>query len=116
MADAALPVSVTEGPLQFYPIQNRSDGVIGVSFLQKGGVVPPHRHEEHELYMGLEGSCRVTINGKVTDHYSPCVIEIPGDAPHMLEAPRDDFTFFYLFREGPFQKVIYKFDGERPAL
>lgn len=112
----ALPVSVTEGPLQFYPIHNRPTGVIGVSFLQKGGVVASHHHAEHELYLCLQGSCRVTIEGKVKDVYAPAVVEIPGDAQHMLEAPYEDLTFFYMFREGPFEKVIYHFEGERPAL
>lgn len=62
------------------------------------------------------GSCRVTIEGKVKDVYAPAVVEIPGDAQHMLEAPYEDLTFFYMFREGPFEKVIYHFEGERPAL
>ena len=110
----ALPSTCTEGPLKYHAIINRISGVVGVSFLEKGGILPSHRHQEPELYMVIQGSGRMTLNGISTTVRSPSLVHIPGNAQHMWEATEEDNVFIYLFKDGPYENVIYNFDEAKP--
>jgi mannose-6-phosphate isomerase-like protein (cupin superfamily) len=74
-----------------------------------GGVLP-HRHAEPEIYLILEGTGILTIDGKDSIVTKGSVVFIPGNAWHVLRnEAKEDLKLFYVFPTGRFGDVVYEF-------
>jgi mannose-6-phosphate isomerase-like protein (cupin superfamily) len=78
-----------------------------------GGSRLPHRHAEPEIYLILEGTGILTIDGQESIVTKGSAIFIPGNAWHALRNETDaDLKLFYVFPTGRFSDVIYEFPSE----
>lgn len=82
----------------------------GIAILPPGGTNPPHRHAEAELYLILEGSGTLTVDGMESLVSKGAAIFIPGNAWHALRNELDtELRLFYVFPTGRFSDVVYEF-------
>ncbi|MGJ4854560.1 cupin domain-containing protein [Labrys sp. La1] len=82
----------------------------GIAILPAGGNNPPHRHAEPELYLILEGSGVLTVDGVESLVGKGAAIFIPGNAWHALRNELDtELRLFYVFPTGRFSDVVYEF-------
>lgn len=89
----------------------------GVARLRANGRLHAHRHEQAEIYVILEGSGTVTIDGAATDVAAGMTVFIPGSAIHSIEAAGDAaLRFAYVLDADAFEDVNYVFtNGPQPA-
>ncbi len=86
----------------------------GVAELQVGDDFALHRHEEPEIYFGLEGEGDVLIDG-VRYRLAPGVaIFIPSMAEHGVPAATEPLRWFYAFARDGFDQIKYIFSHEDP--
>ncbi|CAM5764190.1 hypothetical protein LMIY3S_01063 [Labrys miyagiensis] len=82
----------------------------GIAVLPAKGDNPRHRHAEPELYLILEGSGVLTIDGRESPVTKGAAIFIPGNAWHSLRNALDtELKLLYVFPAGRFSDVIYEF-------
>jgi quercetin dioxygenase-like cupin family protein len=58
-------------------------------YLAKGAIVPSHFHVNEQVSVVLQGKLRFTINGQEQVVAGGEVVEIPPNAPHLVEALED---------------------------
>jgi quercetin dioxygenase-like cupin family protein len=81
-----------------------------------GGSLEPHRHAQPEIYLILEGSGLLQIDGEKTKVSAGATIFIPGNAAHCLHNDADQtLRLFYVFPTGSFTDVVYRFEDRTPA-
>ena len=86
---------------------------LGVGRLPPGAMLREHRHEQPEVYLVLEGSGVVTIDGSARPVGAGAGVFIPGNAPHSLECTGDrELRVAYAFAADAFEDVEYVFSAE----
>jgi quercetin dioxygenase-like cupin family protein len=85
---------------------------MGVARLPPGGSLHPHRHEQPEAYLVLEGSGVVTITGEARALREGVAVFIPANALHSVEATGGSgLRFAYVLAADSFENVEYRFGG-----
>lgn len=84
----------------------------GVAVCPRFGTLALHRHRQAEVYYILSGSGEVEIDGRRTRVAKDHVVWIPGDAEHGVFTGDEELKWFYVFPEGSFEKVVYRFTHE----
>lgn len=84
----------------------------GVAVCPRYGALALHRHKQAEIYYILSGSGEVEIEGQRNKVSKDMVIWIPGDAEHGVFTGDDELKWFYVFPEGSFENVVYRFTHE----
>ena len=75
-----------------------------------GGSRKPHRHEQPEIYLILEGTGILMLDGKESAVTAGTAVFIPGNAEHALRNESDaDLKLLYVFPTGRFGDVVYQF-------
>jgi|SRR5215203_2864935 len=70
-----------------------------------------HRHLQGEIYLVLEGTGSVTIDGKTRPVGAGTSVYIPGNALHSCENTGEgDLRFAYVFAANSFEEVEYVFE------
>ena len=83
---------------------------MGVGRLPPRGSLHAHRHEQHEVYLVLEGSGVVTIDGTARTVGRGVAVFIPGGALHSVEATDEsDLRVAYVLAADSFDEVEYVF-------
>ncbi|KAI5458523.1 RmlC-like cupin domain-containing protein [Mariannaea sp. PMI_226] len=85
----------------------------GVAVCPRYGTLALHRHKQAEIYYILSGSGEVEVDGKRTRVSKDMVVWIPGDAEHGVFTGDEELKWFYVFPEGSFESVIYRFTHEQ---
>jgi quercetin dioxygenase-like cupin family protein len=84
----------------------------GVARLSAEGRLRAHRHDQAEIYVILEGSGTVTIDGARSKVAAGTTVFIPGGAIHSIEATaRGGLRFAYVLDADRFEDVTYVFDA-----
>ena len=84
----------------------------GVALVTPGGMLRAHRHTQAEIYIILEGTGMVTIDGDSHDVGPGVTVFIPGDALHSIEnRGMSDLRFAYVLDADRFEDVEYRFDA-----
>jgi mannose-6-phosphate isomerase-like protein (cupin superfamily) len=88
--------------------------VCGIAEMAEGDHFAAHRHEEPEVYFGLEGEGVVVIDGAA--HWlSPGVaIYIPSMAEHGVPTVSGPLRWVYTFARDGFDQIAYQFTHEDP--
>ncbi|KAH6655827.1 RmlC-like cupin domain-containing protein [Truncatella angustata] len=85
----------------------------GVATCPSNGSLALHRHQQPEIYYILSGSGIVQVDGVRHQVSKDTVIWIPGNAEHGVSCgPDNNLVWFYVFPEGSFESVIYRFSNE----
>ncbi|KAJ5661381.1 uncharacterized protein N7484_000753 [Penicillium longicatenatum] len=96
------------------PNTETSDLSVGIAMCPpKTGQLCAHRHDQAEVYHILEGEGEITIDGISTDVIAGSTVFIPGNAEHkIVNRGNERLRWFYVFAEGSFENVIYRFSGQ----
>ena len=82
----------------------------GVALLTPGGGLRAHRHVQAEIYLVMQGTGVVTVDGTSTEVGPGATVFIPGDAVHGIENPGStELRFAYVLNADSFQDVEYRF-------
>src|SRR5215211_4193114 len=85
---------------------------LGVGRLPPGATLREHRHQQPEVYLVLEGSGVVTIDGATRPVDAGTGVFIPGNAAHSLECTGDtELRVAYAFEADAFEDVEYVFSA-----
>ena len=85
---------------------------LGVGRLPPGASLREHRHQQPEVYLVLEGSGVVTIDGATRPVDAGTGVFIPGNAAHSLECTGDtELRVAYAFAADAFEDVEYVFSA-----
>ena len=89
----------------------RSDALtMGVAKIPPGEALHEHRHRQAEIYLILQGTGSVRIDGKTRPVRAGSAVFIPGNAVHSCEnTGASDLRFAYVFPANSFQEVEYVF-------
>jgi mannose-6-phosphate isomerase-like protein (cupin superfamily) len=83
----------------------------GVARLRPGGALRLHRHAQAEIYLILEGTGVVTIEGEEREVGPGITVYIPGGAVHGIEnRGSGEVRFAYILEADSFEDVEYVFD------
>jgi mannose-6-phosphate isomerase-like protein (cupin superfamily) len=83
---------------------------LGVARVPSGGSLAAHRHEQPEVYLVLDGTGVVTIDGSSSRVGPRASVFIPGGAVHSVQATGPtDLRFAYVFAADAFEDVTYVF-------
>jgi quercetin dioxygenase-like cupin family protein len=83
---------------------------LGVAKLAPGDSLHEHRHEQSEVYLVLEGTGVVTVDGKARAVAGGSAVLIPGNALHSCENTGDaELRFAYVLAADSFDDVEYVF-------
>ncbi|KAI1068305.1 hypothetical protein LB507_004197 [Fusarium sp. FIESC RH6] len=83
---------------------------VGIATCPSNGSLALHQHTQPELYYVLGGSGQVEIDGVRHDVAEGSVLWIPGDALHgVFCGPEETLKWLYVFPEGRFEDVKYRF-------
>lgn len=83
---------------------------LGLARVPAGGGLSLHRHAQPEIYLVLEGSGVVTIDGAEHELRPGTGVFIPGDAEHGVRATGEsELRFAYAFAADAFGDVEYDF-------
>jgi mannose-6-phosphate isomerase-like protein (cupin superfamily) len=83
---------------------------LGVARVPSGGNLAAHRHEHAELYLVLDGTGIVTIDGKPSHLRPGAGVFIPGGAIHSIRSTGPtELRFAYVFAADSFDDVTYVF-------
>ena len=84
---------------------------MGIAKIPPGEALHEHRHQQAEIYLILEGTGSVTIDGKARPVGAGSAIFIPGNVVHSCEnTGASDLRFAYVFPANSFSEVEYVFD------
>ncbi|KAH7141307.1 RmlC-like cupin domain-containing protein [Dactylonectria estremocensis] len=87
---------------------------VGIAFCPPSGTLSLHRHKQSEIYYVLSGTGEVEIDGQRNRVSEGMVLWIPGDAEHGVFCNEtDELKWLYVFPEGNFEHVIYRFSHEK---
>ena len=81
---------------------------LGIGEIRPGGVLPAHRHQPAEFYLGLSGDGVVTIEGIEYLISAGISIFIPGDFEHSVIAGNEGLSFAYGFARDSFSDITYE--------
>jgi mannose-6-phosphate isomerase-like protein (cupin superfamily) len=85
---------------------------VGIARLPANGALRPHRHQQHEAYLVLEGTGVVTIDGSSRPVCPGATVFIPGNAVHSIESTGEtDLRVAYVFAADSFEDVEYVFSS-----
>ncbi|KAI1042031.1 hypothetical protein LB505_012154 [Fusarium chuoi] len=83
---------------------------VGIATCPSNGTLALHQHSQSEIYYVLEGSGQVEIEGVRHHVKAGTVLWIPGDAMHgAFCGPDETLKWLYVFPEGRFEDIIYRF-------
>ena len=83
---------------------------LGVARVPSGGCLASHRHEQPEVYLVLDGTGVVTIDGSASRVRPGTSVFVPGGALHSVQATgQTDLRFAYVFPADAFEDVRYVF-------
>jgi quercetin dioxygenase-like cupin family protein len=84
---------------------------MGIAKIPPAEALHEHRHRQAEIYLLLEGTASVTIEGKTRLLTAGSAVFIPGNAPHSCEnTGASDLRVAYVFAADSFEEVEYVFD------
>lgn len=95
------------------PNTETSDLSVGIAICPpKTGQLCAHRHDQAEVYHIPEGEGEITIDGISADVVAGSTVFIPRNAEHkIVNRGNEILRWFYVFAEGSFENVIYRFSG-----
>jgi mannose-6-phosphate isomerase-like protein (cupin superfamily) len=83
---------------------------LGVARVPGGGKLAAHRHEQPEVYLVLDGTGIVTIDGSPSRLSQGASVFIPGGAIHSVRSTGPtDLRFAYVLAADGFEDVTYVF-------
>ena len=84
---------------------------MGIAKIPPDEALHEHRHRQAEIYLVLEGTGSVTIDGKTRPVAAGSAVFIPGNALHSCEnAGTSELRFAYVLAADSFEDVEYVFD------
>ena len=84
---------------------------LGIAKIPPGEALHEHRHQQAEIYLILEGTGLVRIDGKARPVGAGSAVFIPGNVVHSCENPgASALRFAYVFPANSFEEVEYVFD------
>jgi quercetin dioxygenase-like cupin family protein len=84
---------------------------MGIAKIPPNEALREHRHLQEEIYLVLEGTGSVTIDGETRPVGSGTSVFIPGNALRSCENTGEgDLRFAYVFPANEFEEVEYVFD------
>ncbi len=84
---------------------------MGIAMVPPTEALREHRHHQAEIYLVLEGTGSVTIDGKARPVAAGCAVFIPGNALHSCEnTGTSDLRIAYVFAADAFAEIEYVFD------
>ncbi len=84
---------------------------MGIAKIPPNEALREHRHMQEEIYLVLEGTGSVTIDGKPLPVGPGTSVFIPGNAAHSCEnTGESDLRAAYVFPANSFAEVEYVFD------
>ncbi|KAM0555761.1 hypothetical protein ACHAPJ_006156 [Fusarium lateritium] len=84
----------------------------GIANCPPNGTLALHRHKQAEVYYILSGSGEVEVDGERHKVAKDNLVWIPGDAEHGVFCGDNDLSWFYIFPEDSFDKIVYRFSNE----
>lgn len=85
--------------------------IMGIAKIPPAEAPHEHRHQQAEIYLVLEGTGSVTIDGKARPVGAGSAIFIPGNVVHSCEnTGASDLRFAYVLAADSFEEVEYVFD------
>jgi quercetin dioxygenase-like cupin family protein len=78
----------------------------GVAIVGPGEPLPLHRHAHAEVYFGLSGRARVTVDNEVFVLTEGSALFIPGDLPHAVHAD-EEAQLFFAFAADSYDDIRY---------
>ena len=83
---------------------------MGIAKIPPAGTLREHRHRQAEIYLILQGTGSVRIDGKTRPVRAGSAVFIPGNAVHSCENTGAlDLRFAYVFPANSFEEVEYVF-------
>ena len=83
---------------------------MGIAKIPPAGMLHEHRHRQAEIYLILQGTGSVRIDGKTRPVRAGSAVFIPGNAVHSCENTGAlDLRFAYVFPANSFEEVEYVF-------
>jgi quercetin dioxygenase-like cupin family protein len=83
---------------------------LGIARVPPGGTLQPHRHEQPEVYLVLDGCGDVTVDGATRAVRSGDAVFIPGNAVHTIACTgTGELRFAYVFAADSSGDVVYDF-------
>jgi quercetin dioxygenase-like cupin family protein len=84
---------------------------MGIAKIPPSEALHEHRHQQAEIYLVLEGTGSVTIDGKARPVGAGSAVFIPGNALHSCaNTGASDLRFAYVLAADTFEEVEYVFD------
>jgi quercetin dioxygenase-like cupin family protein len=84
---------------------------MGIAKVPPGEALREHRHRQAEIYLLLEGTASITIDGETRPVSAGSAVFIPGNAVHSCEnTGSSDLRVTYVFAADSFEEVEYVFD------
>ena len=84
---------------------------MGIAKIPPTEALHEHRHQQAEIYLILEGTGLVRIDGKARPVEARSAVFIPGNVVHSCEnTGPSDLRFAYVFPADSFEEVEYVFD------
>jgi len=84
---------------------------LGIAMVPPTEALHEHRHRQAEIYLVLEGTGSVTIEGKTRPVAAGSAVFIPSNALHSCEnTGTSDLRVAYIFAADSFEEVEYVFD------
>lgn len=84
---------------------------MGIAKVPPGEALREHRHRQAEIYLVLEGTGSITIDGETRPVSAGSAVFISGNALHSCEnTGSSDLRFTYVFAADSFEEVEYVFD------
>ena len=84
---------------------------MGIAKIPPGEALHEHRHQQAEIYLILEGTGSVTIDGNARPVGAGSAVFIPGNALHSCEnTGTSELRFAYVLAADSFEEVEYVFD------
>lgn len=85
----------------------------GIATCLANGSLALHRHKQVEIYHILSGTGEVEVDGKRQRVGKGMTVWIPGNAEHGVFCGEDEqLKWFYVFPEGSFEDVVYRFSRQ----
>jgi quercetin dioxygenase-like cupin family protein len=83
---------------------------MGIAKIPPAAKLHEHRHRQAEIYLILQGTGSVRIDGKTRPVRAGSAVFIPGNAVHSCEnTGASDLRFAYVFPANSFEEVEYVF-------
>jgi len=93
------------------PVTHSRALTMGIAKVPPGEALREHRHRQAEIYLVLEGTGSITIDGETRPVSAGSAVFIPGNALHSCESTgSSDLRFSYVFAADSFEEVEYVFD------